>query len=209
MKLHYHFKHIKRTILCFFQKPYWVENVIQIESLVKSHLNFLIQSYFQMGNSSIPATGQGGSLKKTKPSFLAMQLASDPAFPQSSIPVSALVFPISKNWHCKLSQQVQIYLISSTYWRHFPQVNNRHGKLFALECSLLEPPRSEIGDFPLNTTVVYITVSPLPCRYHFQTEKKREITGIKVKEKKKKKKKADEGCFYFWNKGNCCSRKNV
>lgn len=49
-------------------------------------------------------------LKKIKPSFgLIMHLASDPAFPQSSVPVGALLFSLRKNWHCRLPQQIMKY----------------------------------------------------------------------------------------------------
>lgn len=88
---------MKRTMPQYFKKHSWVENTVQIESLVKTCFDFLVQSYFQM----VPLC-----YRKNKLSFLVIHLASDPAFPQKPVPVGSLLFPLSRNWHCRLPQQV-------------------------------------------------------------------------------------------------------
>lgn len=95
---------MNRTMAQYFKKPSWEENRGQIASLMKTLFNFLVQSYFQM----VPFY-----YRKSKPSFLVTHLASDPVFPQKPVPVGSLLFPLSRNWQCRLSQQVMKSSLSS------------------------------------------------------------------------------------------------
>lgn len=171
IKLYHIIKHIKRTMIgfkgkkkVFWSRKYntnWVEKCLKLLCFSNGRL---MHPYDRRERET--------SLKKMKPSFLAMLLASDPAFPQSPVPMSALTLPLSKSWHCRLPQQVMrsnLFRLAS-----FQQptegflfclpVSNRDMKHFAPECSLLESPRPQLGDFssPQNMTAVYITfTSPL------------------------------------------------
>lgn len=46
MNLNSLIKHLIRTMAQYFKKPSWEENRVQIESLMKTLFNFLVQSYF-------------------------------------------------------------------------------------------------------------------------------------------------------------------